>query len=98
MLAGAAITATGSAASTVVSQVIIRLLTGTFNPNYKKNDRRRMRYIQKKYAAAYRDSTSADDSTAIISAIGIIFVLFVHMILLFCTSCFNKYVLNITQK
>ena len=70
MLAGAAVAAGGSAMSTVVSQIIIRILSGTFNPSYSKEDRRRMRYIQKKYALAYQSESGGDDSTAVISSIG----------------------------
>lgn len=75
MLAGAAVAAGGSAVSTVISQVIIRIFTGTFNPAYKKEDRRKMRYIQKKYALAYQSTSGGDDSAAVISSIGQYFCL-----------------------
>jgi hypothetical protein len=70
MLAGAAVTVGGSAISTVISQVIIRIFNGTYNPAYKKEDRRKMRYIQKKYALAYQTTNGGDDSAAVISTIG----------------------------
>lgn len=70
MLAGAAVTAGGNAASAVISHIIIRYLTGTFNPAYKKEDRRRIRYIQKKYALAYQSETASDDPAAIIASAG----------------------------
>jgi hypothetical protein len=70
MLAGAAVAAGGNAASAVISQIIIRIFTGTFNPAYKKVDKRRMRYIQKKFALAYQSGSSSDDSAAVIASIG----------------------------
>lgn len=70
MLAGAAVAATNSAASAVVSQMVIRLFAGNFNPAYKKVPRRKMRYIQMKYMLAYQSSESGDDPRAIIGGIG----------------------------
>lgn len=70
MIAGAAVAATNSAASAVVSQMVIRLFAGNFNPAYKKVPRRKMRYIQMKYMLAYQSSESGDDPRAIIGGIG----------------------------
>ena len=70
MIAGAALSATNSAASAVVSQMVIRWFLGTFNPAYNKMSRRKMRYIQKKYMLAYQTSESGDDPRAIIASIG----------------------------
>ena len=70
MLAGAAVSATNSAASAVVSQMVIRLFAGNFNPAYKKVPRRKMRYIQMKYMLAYQSNESGDDPRAIIGGIG----------------------------
>jgi hypothetical protein len=39
-----------------------------FNPNYSKEDRKRMRYIQTKFAQAYSESN--EDANAVITSIG----------------------------
>ena len=41
------------------------MIFGSFNPNYKKEDRRRMRYIQLKYAQAYCTGETGDPNTII---------------------------------
>lgn len=71
MIAGAAAGAGANAASAVISQIIIRIFTGTFNPTYNKENRRRMRYVQKKYALAYQSSSAGGNSATIIEEIGI---------------------------
>ena len=50
----------------------VHVLFADFNPNYKKEDRKRMRYIQGKYAQAYGDSS--DDPNSVIAAIGTLFL------------------------
>lgn len=70
MLTGAAVAASSNAVSSLASQVILRILMGSFNPNYKKEDRRKMRYIQRKYSLAYQSGSSGDDPTSVISNIG----------------------------
>ncbi|KAJ1399603.1 hypothetical protein B484DRAFT_247398 [Ochromonadaceae sp. CCMP2298] len=69
MLATAAVGATGTALSSVVSHVIIRILNGSFNPNYKNEDRRKMLYIQRKYSQAYQGDGSGEEPAAVIASI-----------------------------
>lgn len=44
-----------SSAGSMLEQAATALFFGSFNPKYKKEDRKRMRYIQAKYAQAYGD-------------------------------------------
>lgn len=52
--------AVGSAAASGVTSLVSGILFGNFNPNYKKEHQRKMRYIQQKYAEAYGESGSGD--------------------------------------
>lgn len=82
-VASSAGSAVASAATSVISGVLFgsKLITFNsfiltqinvigFNPNYNKEDRRRMRYIQLKYAQAYDEGASGDPNT-VISNIGL---------------------------
>lgn len=80
--AASAVGAMASAsASNAVSHAISGLIFGcksiifllficllAFNPNYNKEDRKRMRYIQNKYAQAYSDSN--EDANVVIASVG----------------------------
>jgi hypothetical protein len=70
MMAMAAGGAAANGISTIASHVIIRILNGSFNPNYKKEDRRKMLYIQRKYSQAYQGDGSGKEPAAVISSIG----------------------------
>ena len=51
----------------MVKAVITTLFYGSFNPEYKKMDQKRMRYIQKKYSLAY--GSAGVDASEIVSRI-----------------------------
>lgn len=70
MLALAATHTMSSAASSAFSIVLTSLLQGTFNPDYNKEARKRMRYIQQKYSIAYEGGKAGEDPSNIIKAIG----------------------------
>jgi hypothetical protein len=72
MLASAALSTTSSVASTVFSQVLNSIVAAynNYNPTYNKEARRRMRYIQHKYALAYGESSGDEDPAATIQKIG----------------------------
>ena len=70
MIAAAAVNVGGTVASTLATQIIIRIMNGNFNPNYKKEDRRRMKYIQKKYALSYQSGISGEEADVVIANIG----------------------------
>lgn len=44
-----------SSAGSAFESVLGAIFFGSFNPKYKKEDKRRMRYIQSKYSQAYGD-------------------------------------------
>jgi hypothetical protein len=69
-LAASATTGAASAAARVATSVVTTLLFGSFNPDYRKLDQKRMRYIQFKYALAYGSSGEAEDPATIIHNIG----------------------------
>jgi hypothetical protein len=54
---------------TIASSAVLSYLMGTYNPHYKKQDRKRMRYIQRKYAMAYGGGVTGEDAGAIIHQI-----------------------------
>ena len=60
----------GSAGKAVAMQVAMSFLNRSYNPKYKKSDRKKMRYIQQKYASAYEGGSNGEDPCAIIKAIG----------------------------
>lgn len=70
-MATAAVGAAGSAAGNLAVQAVTSFLGGSFNPNYKKLDQKRMRYIQQKYSLAYGGGQNGEDPFAIIQKIGI---------------------------
>lgn len=60
------IVAVGAAsAAGVAGTIVADLFFGGFNPNYSKEDRRRMRYIQLKYAQAYCTGETGEPNTII---------------------------------
>ncbi len=65
-----AATAVSSAATTAFSKVLMYILLGSYNPDYNKENRKRMRYIQQKYSLAYDGGQADDDPCAIIKKIG----------------------------
>lgn len=63
--------AVGSLAASAGSSAFSKIageLFGSFNPKYKKLDRKRMRYIQNKYARAY-GSSGEDDPNQVITSV-----------------------------
>lgn len=72
MIASAALSTTSSVASTVFSQVLNSIVAAynNYNPAYNKEARRRMRYIQHKYALAYGETSGDEDPAATIQKIG----------------------------
>lgn len=52
--ASSAANAAGSAAKEVAKGLVNVLVYGSFNPEYSKEDQKRMRYIQQKYAQVRR--------------------------------------------
>ena len=70
MIAAAVAQTASSTASQVFSNVLLSIVLGNFNPNYSKENRRRMRYIQQKYALAYDGGQAGEDQFAIIEKIG----------------------------
>lgn len=59
MVEGAAASAVAASASTAMANVVTHYwLGGNFNPSWKKEDQKRMRYLQQKYALAYGDLLS----------------------------------------
>ena len=72
MLAVGAASAAGTVAASAGSAAFSRIageIFGSFNPKYKKLDRKRMRYIQSKYAIAYRGNGD-NDCNEVITSIG----------------------------
>ena len=65
-----AVSGAASSVSRTVVNVASGLIFGSYNPVYKKKDRRRMRYIQQKYAQAYSAGV-LEDPTTIITRIGL---------------------------
>ena len=61
--------AASSAAGGLASKMILNYFTG-INPTYNKESRRRMRYIQQKYAYAYGSGVHGEDACSIIQQIG----------------------------
>ena len=55
---------TGGAGS-MVTKKVLNVVFGNFNPEYSKEDQRRMRYIQSKYAMAYAESGGDEPNTVI---------------------------------
>lgn len=55
-----AASAVGSAAANGVGSLVSGILFGGFNPKYKKEHCKKMRYIQQKYAAAYTEGGSSE--------------------------------------
>lgn len=70
MIAAATTSAASSAASSVFSQVLVSILFGNFNPEYNREARRRMRYIQQKFAMAY-SSSATEDANSVIHSIDV---------------------------
>ncbi len=68
--AGAATAVVNGGASAIGAQIITSILNGNFNPDYKKEARKQMRYIQQKYSLAYGGGLSGEDPCAIIQKIG----------------------------
>jgi hypothetical protein len=69
-VASGASSAASTAASQVFSRVLLAIVLGNFNPNYNKENRQRMRYIQQKYSLAYEGGKGGEDPFAIIDKIG----------------------------
>ena len=74
MIASGGVSAAGSASSAVASHLISAILTGNFNPEYNKLHRKKMRYIQQKYALAYGGGQGGEDPYAIIQKIGSFYI------------------------
>jgi len=76
MLAHAALSTASSVSSTIFSQVLNSIVQAynNYNPNYNKEARRRMRYIQHKYALAYAEGSMDEDPSATIQKIGKVFI------------------------
>ena len=55
-----AASAVGSAAASGVGSLVSGILFGGFNPKYKKEHCKKIRYIQQKYAEAYGEGGSGD--------------------------------------
>lgn len=74
MIAGTIATAASSTASSLAgnafSQVLLSIVMGNFNPEYNREARKRMRYIQQKYSLAYEGGQNGEDPCSIISKIG----------------------------
>lgn len=58
-------------AKTAAAEIVMNAIFGNFNPTYNKESRRRMRYIQQKYALAYGPPGAAADAGTIIKDIGL---------------------------
>jgi hypothetical protein len=69
MLLSGATSASGSVVKAVATSVIMRILNGSYNPDYKKLHQKKMRYIQQKYSLAYSDE-AVEDPLSIIKKIG----------------------------
>lgn len=63
--------AASSAAGGLASKMILNYFTG-INPPYNKESRRRMRYIQQKYAQAYGAGVHGEDACSVIQQIGML--------------------------
>lgn len=63
--------AASSAAGGLASKMILSYFTG-INPPYNKESRRRMRYIQQKYAQAYGAGVHGEDACSVIQQIGML--------------------------
>jgi hypothetical protein len=70
MIAAAAASSASSLAGSAFSKVLMSILLGNFNPEYNRESRRRMRYIQQKYSLAYEGGKAGEDPCAIIQQIG----------------------------
>lgn len=73
MIAAAATSTASNVAGAAFSQVLMSIVMGNFNPEYNKEARKRMRYIQQKYSLAYEGGKAGEDPCGIISKIGIKF-------------------------
>jgi hypothetical protein len=70
MIAAAATSTVSSMAGSAFSQILLSIVLGNFNPEYNKESRKRMRYIQQKYSIAYEGGQSGEDPCSIIAKIG----------------------------
>lgn len=69
-MASVATAVVNGGASAIGYEIVNRLLAGNFNPDFKKEARKQMRYIQQKYSLAYGGGLSGEDPCAIIQKIG----------------------------